>query len=295
MKGVSIVGLSPGSRDMAFRGPQGLEMWSVNTGHACFSQEQLKGFTRWFQLHPRLEFESNNRDRPEHLQWLRGCGIPVYMEQEWPDIHTSIRYPRQEIVQKLGIDYFTSSIAYMIALAVYEGFEEIHLYGVDMPSETEYYHERPCVEFWLGYAHRQGIRVMLPEDCPLLKGKRYAETVNITSSHVVQKRRMYEQIREQKRHEHIQAIGMVSILETLVALRPEDEGLISLLQEKCQARDVGGAEFNAYAGAVQAMTELYIDALRPDNDEKRRLRSMAGDLLASQSIPVPVDGAVPGL
>jgi hypothetical protein len=136
---------------------------------------------------------------------------------------------------------------------------------------------------------------MLPEDCPLLKGKRYAETVNITSSHVVQKRRMYEQIREQKRQEHIQVIGMVNLLETLVDQRPGDEGLISLLREKRQTRDVRGAEFNAYAGAVQAMTELYIDALRPDNDEKRRLRSMAGDLLASQSIAVPVDGAVPGL
>lgn len=295
MKGVSIVGLSPGSRDMAFREPPGGEMWSVNTGHACFSHEQLKRFTRWFQLHPRTEFEINNRDRPEHFQWLCSCGIPVYMEDAWVDIPTSVRYPRQGVIQQLGIDYFTSSIAYMIALAIYEAFDEIHLYGVDMPSETEYYHERPCVEFWLGYAHRQGVRVVVPEDCPLLKGKRYAETVNITSSHVVQKRRIYEQIREQKRQAHIETIGMVSILETLVGLRPDDKDLLGLLEEKRRDRDIRGAEFNAYAGAVQAMTELYIDALRPDNDEKRRLRSMAGDLLSSQSVPVPVDGAVPGL
>lgn len=283
------------SRDMAFREPRGVEMWSVNTGHACFSEDQLKRFTRWFQLHPRSEFEANNQDRPEHLQWLCSCGIPVYMEDEWVDIPTSVRYPRQEIVQKFGIDYFTSSIAYMIALAMYENFDEIHLYGVDMPSETEYYHERPCVEFWLGCAHRQGIKIVIPECCPLLKGKRYAETVNITSSHVVQKRRFYEQVREEKRQAHIQSIGVLEVLETLVAQRPADIGLISLLEEKRRARDIQGAEYNAYAGAVQAMTELYIDALRPDNDEKRRLRNMAGDLLSSQKVPVPVDGAVPGL
>ena len=69
--------------------------------------------------------------------------------------------------------YLSSSIAYEIALAIYEGFSEIHLYGVDLNTESEYAWQKPGVEFLLGVAAGRGIRVVLPENCPLLKGTLY--------------------------------------------------------------------------------------------------------------------------
>ena len=275
MKLVSIVGLSPSSRDAAFANkPPGGEMWSVNTGHFCFTPEQLNRFTGWFQLHPRREFELANKDRPQHLEWLKNCDIPVYMEKQWDDIPASVKYPRDAIFNLVGMDYFTSSIAYMIALAIYQKFDEIHLYGVDMPSQTEYFNERPCVEFWLGVAMANDINVYMPDGCPLLKGRRYAETVKITSSLVAEKIRTHQLNREKKLAEFNEAIGVVKAYQQMASL-VAPEALAKVIYQ----RDVIGAEFNAYAGAVQALTELYIDALRPEQEEAAKLRGVAGSIL----------------
>ena len=69
--------------------------------------------------------------------------------------------------------YLSSSIAYELALAIAEGFEEIHLYGVDLTTEAEYAWQKPGVEFLLGYADGYGTKVVLPGNCPLLKGALY--------------------------------------------------------------------------------------------------------------------------
>ena len=275
---VSIVGLSPSSRDLAFAEPPG-EMWSVNTGHFCFDREQLTRFTRWFQLHPRRDFEAANADRPQHLEWLRHTTIPVYMEQVWEDIPTSVRYPREEIAL-IGGDYFTSSVAYMLALAIYERFGEIRLFGVDMPSETEYFNERPCVEYWLGVAVANGIKVVTPEHCPLMRGRRYAETVQITSSLLNEKIRLHTRNRNDKRSAFDEACGAVRALESVLALAPDLPGLADRVKAERRKMDVLGGEYNAYCGAVQALTELYIDALRPEGQEARKLRTAAGGFLA---------------
>ena len=36
---------------------------------------------------------------------------------------------------------------------------EIDVYGVDMRHETEYATQRPCMEYWVGYARGKGIEV----------------------------------------------------------------------------------------------------------------------------------------
>ena len=287
MKLVSIVGLSPSSRDAAFAEVEG-DMWSVNTGHFCFTPEQLSRFTAWFQLHPRREFEMANKDRPQHLEWLKTCDIPVYMERQWDDIPTSVRYPREEIFNIVGLDYFTSSVAYMIALAIYQKYDEIHLYGIDMPSQTEYFNERPCVEFWLGVAMANDINVYMPDKCPLLRGRKYAETVKITSSLVAEKIRLHQQNREKKLADFNEAIGIAKAYEQAAKYAPDSPEIQAALVNAHFRRDVLGAEFNAYAGAVQALTELYIDALRPEQEEAAKLRSMAGNILLPQ---LTLDGA----
>lgn len=69
--------------------------------------------------------------------------------------------------------YLSSSIAYEIALAIHERFEEIHLYGVDLNTESEYAWQKPGVEYLLGVAAGRGIKVLLPDNCPLLRGTLY--------------------------------------------------------------------------------------------------------------------------
>ena len=77
------------------------------------------------------------------------------MQKAWKEVPTSMVYPLDAMLKKFG-DYFTNSISWMLALAIHEGFEEIHVYGVDMAVDTEYHHQRPSCEYFLGLAKRDG-------------------------------------------------------------------------------------------------------------------------------------------
>jgi hypothetical protein len=68
-------------------------------------------------------------------------------------------YPLDHIVKFFGTDYFSNTVDYALALAIYEGFTEIDLYGVNMSYGGEYFWEKPGVEFWVGMALGRGIKV----------------------------------------------------------------------------------------------------------------------------------------
>lgn len=68
-------------------------------------------------------------------------------------------YPLKEIIHEFGTDYFACSAAYAIALAIYKGYDDIDLYGINQAAGTEYIFEKGCVEFWLGIAIGKGIKV----------------------------------------------------------------------------------------------------------------------------------------
>lgn len=70
-------------------------------------------------------------------------------------------YPLNEIVKEFGSAYFTNSISYMIAYAVYKGYKKIELYGVDMSARDEYINQRGSVMYWIGFARAKGIDVYI--------------------------------------------------------------------------------------------------------------------------------------
>jgi len=275
-----IVGLAPSSRDLAFNEPDTVDLWTLNNAHDCFPEEKLSRFTYWFQVHERSEVENNNppvKDEEEsrHIAFLRSLKIPIYMEEAHPDIPHSLRYPRYEVVADLGIDYLTSSIAYMLAFAIYLHYTEIHMYGVDMSGDTEYVHERPCVEFLLGIAHARGIKVILPQNSPIMKGPLYATTVQIPSTLVKDHLRTYLHYKETEGQAYNEMVGEVRILEKLASAHPEDTALQELLLERTREREIRKGQYNAYCGASTALSELLIEAIRPVNDAQKALRAMA--------------------
>jgi hypothetical protein len=66
--------------------------------------------------------------------------------------------------------FTTCSVTHMLMLAIYEGYEEIHLYGIDEAVDGEYKDEMPGVLYWLGVAYGRGIKVVVSPHSPLLKG-----------------------------------------------------------------------------------------------------------------------------
>ena len=167
-KKVAILGYTPSRSKAPFDDPS-FEIWGLND---LYKQDDITRWDRWFQIHtPEDVNENKNRVQwhkllVDYAQW----DCPVYFQEAIPGLKNSVKYPLDEIVAHFG-RYFTNSISYMIALAIYEGFEEIHVYGVDMSTATEYAHQRPSCEYFLGWAKGAGIKIHIPLESDLLKAR----------------------------------------------------------------------------------------------------------------------------
>jgi len=92
------------------------------------------------------------------------------MQKKWTSIKNSEIYPKEEIVRRFG-NYFTNTISWMIALAIHKGYKTIGIFGVDMAVSSEYHHQRPSCEYFIGLARGMGINVILPDEADLLKAR----------------------------------------------------------------------------------------------------------------------------
>lgn len=202
---VAIVGFANATRHLAPFDDDSYEIWTINEAgnvrHPSFSW--VKRIDRLFQIHPRWDFtRENNANDPNHWLWLQnkadtciackgsGCencveGIYtphdirtsvkyIYMQEEYADIPNSIEYPLEFLRQQNPAGkYFTSSLSYMLMLASMMTYTEISLYGFEMAAQTEYFHQRACAEYLIGYMQGQGLNVKVPSESSLLKGELY--------------------------------------------------------------------------------------------------------------------------
>lgn len=165
-KKVALVGFAPNTRNMAPWRNDEFEIWGCNE---LYLQMKIELFDRWYDIHKGKLVETGYSSS-DHGRWLKKCPVPLYMQEHMlPTFPNARKFPVDEIIAKFGRDYFTNTIAFMLAHALYEGFEEIHIYGVDMLMGSEYEHQRPCCEFWVGIALGMGVKVHIPDESALLK------------------------------------------------------------------------------------------------------------------------------
>lgn len=185
-KKVAIVGFAGSTRHLAPFDDEEWEIWGLNEAHR---QPWMKRITRWFQVHQKWDFTKKlNKSYKEHWDWLRvPHDFPIYMQEEYPDVISSVKYPLDEIIEKFLSNvlrgevvnkYFTSSYAYMMAMALYLGAEEVGTYGFEMATDTEYRYQKGSTEFWLGIAAGLGVTLHIPEKCKLLLGALYGWEVS---------------------------------------------------------------------------------------------------------------------
>lgn len=161
---VAIVGSSPTSRDEAPYDDLAWEIWTLNDMAPIIPR-----LDRLFEIHtPRLieQFADSKQDQ---LSWMKAnTTVPIYMVHPDPDLYpASIPYPLDTITKQFGT-YLTSTVSYMLALAIHEGVDELAIYGVDMAHGTEYAAQRPSCEFFIGWARGAGIPVYIPRTSDLL-------------------------------------------------------------------------------------------------------------------------------
>jgi hypothetical protein len=109
-------------------------------------------------------------ERPTH-QWVRSCRTPIFTSKKYPEITgSSVEYPLDEVVKKYNTKYFSNTVAYAIAYALFIGVEELILFGCDYDYKGETVHERnrAGTEYWLGIAHATGVRVGISDKSSLM-------------------------------------------------------------------------------------------------------------------------------
>lgn len=181
MKSVAIVGFS----HLTFDGVNSSkvdEIWTLN--HAFVLSGAFPRFDRVFEIHKYGWFLRSKQYRLHNYKnWLRRKHpFPIYMQKEYKSFPSSVRYPIEEINKfvfgKLLRNgqpnlYYTSSFGYMFGLAVYEGFDHIEIYGIDMTNDTEYNYQKPAGEFMIGFALGKGVEVILHPNSHLCKAQFY--------------------------------------------------------------------------------------------------------------------------
>ena len=138
------------------------EIWGMNYLWRKFEGVENARADVWWEIH------TPHTRTDEHLDWLEACQMPVIMQETHLTIPNSVKYPLDEIIKEYGRRYFLCTMNYQIALAMYMGYKEIHMYGFNMILGDDLI-QRWSVEYWLGRAEQSGIKIFLPDDCDMLK------------------------------------------------------------------------------------------------------------------------------
>lgn len=143
---IIIIGKGPGWENAPMEG----ETWGVNN---LILRRPVK---LSFQVHDidwQLKYDINQIK--DQIKEINRLGIPVIVAKKHKLLPTSIVFP----INRMPFEYFTGSISYMIAYAIYKRATEIDLYGISFFLRKEFLIERPCVEFWLGQVMARGMKV----------------------------------------------------------------------------------------------------------------------------------------
>jgi hypothetical protein len=120
-----------------------------------------------------------------YVNWLKESGFyPIFMRASYPDIPTCVPYPMKQVQAKFfknlyhGKDlvgrFFTSTIAYMLGLALFYGYERIEIYGVEMNVE-QYQYQRDSFFWWTGLANGLGVEIVVPDNSELFIVDHYGD------------------------------------------------------------------------------------------------------------------------
>lgn len=169
---VALVGFAESWKDAPFSDPA-VEIWGINE-----LWKYVPRWNRWFEIHDDETLGVTKRDLSEgeqkrHLEWLskQPADKPIYMQPQFVrsgKFPGAVEYPLAQMIEMFG-RYFTSSIGYMLALAIAEGYTWIGLYGIDLASDVEYQQQRPNTEYLIGLARGKGITIEIAKASALLK------------------------------------------------------------------------------------------------------------------------------
>lgn len=168
---VAIVGTAPTSKMLAPFDDPSWQIWACSAGN----MNQLPRVNVWYEMHAINEMMApENRAMAEpFFAWLKqqsDAGMfDIVMLEFNKFVPKAVPYPRDRMISLFGRNWFTSTVAYMMAVAIANGAQEIALFGVDMAADQEHYQAQRagCVRF-IEIAMERGIKVHVPDESCLL-------------------------------------------------------------------------------------------------------------------------------
>lgn len=167
---VAIVAMGPSRADyieectrMSSRHAVADETWAINAMAGVIQHDRavIMDDLRYFAKAAR-----ENKALEGYKDWLHKLKTPVYTSRADPELCPgSVDYPLQEVLAKLTVPYFNSTVAYALGLAIWMGVKELKLYGMDFNygPEGRGFAEagRACVEYWIRDAEWRGMKVKI--------------------------------------------------------------------------------------------------------------------------------------
>lgn len=136
----------------------GVERWGMNALIVISAGPQrFFGCTRWFDLH----HQEHILGRKNGSMWplYQRSAIPVVLWRTYDDLPASVAYPVEAVRAMFGwTRLFASTLDWQIALALYEGFEAIELYGFAM-RHPAYRHQVASGRWWLQQCAKRDVVV----------------------------------------------------------------------------------------------------------------------------------------
>jgi hypothetical protein len=144
---------------------QDAEVWCVNGA---------------FQIQPNCDrVYAMDRFWPGHADRVRGDAfieavnslkVPIVCQRHYPEVPLSRSFKLREARKAFGFDYYTSTMAYMLAEAIMEKASVIVLHHiVCYGASTEYFPQKACLDFWVGQAMGRGIKIAISDSSMLIK------------------------------------------------------------------------------------------------------------------------------
>ena len=159
---VVLLGTAPSSMQLAPFGNPEWEIWGCSPGtYGCPRIDKFFELHRW---EPHQHWFSDGY--MEFLKNYQGEVIMTEMVEEIPGCKVLDHGP---LIEKYGPYFFTSSLAWMFAMAIEAGAKKIALYGVDMAANTEYHDQRLGCQYFALLARARGIEVGVPPESDLFR------------------------------------------------------------------------------------------------------------------------------
>lgn len=167
---VALIGSAPSSVRLAPYANPDWQIWACSPGAwgaiSTLGVNPLERVQLWFELH---RYEPGQPwFSPDYCAFL-ARHPRVVMAESRPEIQGSFACPAAELVAEFGPYFFTSSLAYMFAMAIKAGARKIGLWGVDMAATEEYGYQRAGLQFFGMLARAMGIEVGVPPESDLFR------------------------------------------------------------------------------------------------------------------------------